>query len=1475
MEFCTCPNKQESPAPGSAERSSSSMNRSLNVYQKRPGFADAAGVQYERLLSALLFLRALNRTDNFELAQNMHDIGSFDDNVLFCHQDDCITGYFIQQKHFQKEERSDCDITHNLLTYFISFELILEKYNVDELEVVFYTNSQLSKLRLGEDCSDHILSTGGYRFQYTLEDDNIQLFLSELKKYKDILCQLCECSSEIIKTDVGKIKAQFKCKDFKSKLSRLEMQASSEMVMKMIDEIKGLDNETKFESFLKHLNVFHCQTGEKSKIMKLIETEFHTACGTNDEMVVDDAIKLFMNNIDTWSNKKGESIALTADAPLWKKVLETLINNLNSVKLKELESLRVQFNEIELKTFSEKVQGLDSLKISVNSHDTSLSLLKVYQVLEGSEPHLVLSANAVESHLPAILQLCQNKWCSALLVDGMVKPQIERELKQKVKKLFIIVSTKGYSEKVSLFHDTCNILQLDEASQESLKMKQFTFQGYNVCLKNFLEKDPKLIDVISGDVLALLISSKNPIEVGRKLQPVVNYYIPQTLVQKRNVKKEILRCRDPNTLFAIKVDKKVFSGLIHCYTKYAKKKYRQSKKLLNETQIIHLKNKSEEEQFKEQMVAEGQNVHLLKKDKNGLYWKWSKGVVDVIRHFIDPIYTKTYPLSLAPKIPGELRLIIAEPGMGKTTLLNQLAHQTKQADPSTCVITINLFDQSKMLENDSLDKGEQENFLKQIVSSGRESDILEDALLNYIICNLLNVVILIDGFDEISPYYAEGGIKLLKNLQKKNVGKLWITSRPVLNEKLQNELSTLPLSLEPFSTSDQKNFLMKYWKSEKVKPNEVEKFVGAVLKVMERSLGKHDIELAAIPLQTMLIAEAFKPAYEIFVKTGDTQLPKQLDLIKLYELFIEKKYAIYLESREGISQTNPVYKKHFSRCEKENYEKHSILALTLLLSEDDLKFLNYSYIMQQHNMLLKDSEEIARVGIVSDIHDGKAHFVHRTFAEYFLALWLINNFHKLRQFLLKKLFDPSFRFILNWFDQMLAKGREIHEAVLSDDESKIRAILNTNADIEERDDGGRTPVHLAIMYGRSSILKLLLSWGASVDVIDQVLAWKPIQYADHSEAWESVDILLQSGANTSDLHNLSDIINNDVKLNKVLSLSFERGYTNVVAFILSKNVKVDKVVDCEGSTLLHTAARFGHTQMLAYLMCYKAGMRKYGKYGKSICPFPNNEPVCYSDLLLKLKKLNVNIANHSGYTPLHLAVIGGHKETVQFLLKVGGNINHRDGMGYTQLHWAVRTGCLSQVKRILSYDANVNKLSTANETPLHLAVQQVHYEKCNTTTNLAVIQSLLAAGASMHFEDSSGLTPVHWASANTNSSVLRELIRSGADVRETDHLRSSALHWAAWRGNSQNVHLLLQAGAQCNAVNAQGNTPLHWAAAQGHIAVMTQLLCHQADVNVFNNSGCTPLCIARKNMKDNAALQLIVAGGQTCGTCYNYITASQ
>src|SRR5699024_9662427 len=136
------------------------------------------------------------------------------------------------------------------------------------------------------------------------------------------------------------------------------------------------------------------------------------------------------------------------------------------------------------------------------------------------------------------------------------------------------------------------------------------------------------------------------------------------------------------------------------------------------------------------------------------------------------------------------------PGMGKTTILSSVSKKIKTKKPSQLVIRVNLNNFTKALDqeatNRSFNEKKKEKAIDFMVDSLMELEIggFESRLVKWRLTQTGGVVVLFDGFDEISPDYEKVMTQLIRALKRTKVEQIWVTTRPHWREHLEKELRT-------------------------------------------------------------------------------------------------------------------------------------------------------------------------------------------------------------------------------------------------------------------------------------------------------------------------------------------------------------------------------------------------------------------------------------------------------------------------------------------------------------------------------------------------------------------------------------------------------------------------------------------------------------------------------------------------------------
>jgi ankyrin repeat protein/predicted Ser/Thr protein kinase len=128
--------------------------------------------------------------------------------------------------------------------------------------------------------------------------------------------------------------------------------------------------------------------------------------------------------------------------------------------------------------------------------------------------------------------------------------------------------------------------------------------------------------------------------------------------------------------------------------------------------------------------------------------------------------------------------------------------------------------------------------------------------------------------------------------------------------------------------------------------------------------------------------------------------------------------------------------------------------------------------------------------------------------------------------------------------------------------------------------------------------------------------------------------------------------------------------------------------------------------------------------------------------------------------------------------------------------------------------------------------------------DLAIVNSLLDAGADVNEQDSDGWSALIGAVDRGHAEIARLLLDRGADANAARQSGVTALIIAASRGDQQTVEMLLSHEAEVNAQDTDGWSALTAAADRGHFEIARLLLDRGADVNAARQSGMTSLIVA-------------------------------
>jgi len=159
------------------------------------------------------------------------------------------------------------------------------------------------------------------------------------------------------------------------------------------------------------------------------------------------------------------------------------------------------------------------------------------------------------------------------------------------------------------------------------------------------------------------------------------------------------------------------------------------------------------------------NVHWIHVEEGSVLWRDTNGNIDIIRRFNDNTKYQKYDMKSLMEHNDRTVILVAEPGMGKSTFLSNMAHEIKKCNPSVWVLRVILNEHTNVLEGinfdqDCIDKCKK--FLWSAAHSAEQEDWkIEKELFLQALDQTGKMVVILDGFDEISPDYSTKGLNLI------------------------------------------------------------------------------------------------------------------------------------------------------------------------------------------------------------------------------------------------------------------------------------------------------------------------------------------------------------------------------------------------------------------------------------------------------------------------------------------------------------------------------------------------------------------------------------------------------------------------------------------------------------------------------------------------------------------------------------------
>ncbi|KAG8422108.1 hypothetical protein J3459_010693 [Metarhizium acridum] len=369
-----------------------------------------------------------------------------------------------------------------------------------------------------------------------------------------------------------------------------------------------------------------------------------------------------------------------------------------------------------------------------------------------------------------------------------------------------------------------------------------------------------------------------------------------------------------------------------------------------------------------------------------------------------------------------------------------------------------------------------------------------------------------------------------------------------------------------------------------------------------------------------------------------------------------------------------------------------------------------------------------------------------------------------------------------------------------------------------------TPLSWAAEEGRAGLVKLLLLAQADVNERDQE-GLTPLLRAESNCHWAVVSILIKAGA---DLNEFS--YGNKIQETDVHPLMYAAAENDEVfaGLLIENGAYVGEIFEDEDfidQTALTIASKHGHEEVASLLI--ENGAIVNDAMDDGLTGGPNPLVVAAENGHIHTVRLLIEsgIDLDCGGPALLRAVQKGHDAIASLLISEGADINFWsliiEPCGSSPLVVASENGHESLVRVLLSKGARIDPPCYYCRSALISALSNGQER---------IVELLVDKGADVNAEADKS-TPLIAASKAGHEATARLLIDNGADVNTVTN-RSTPLAAASEAGHEAIVQLLINNGADVNHVGMSdydSRTPLDIASSNGHEAVVRLLLEHGAE----------------------------------------------
>jgi len=392
-------------------------------------------------------------------------------------------------------------------------------------------------------------------------------------------------------------------------------------------------------------------------------------------------------------------------------------------------------------------------------------------------------------------------------------------------------------------------------------------------------------------------------------------------------------------------------------------------------------------------------------------------------------------------------------------------------------------------------------------------------------------------------------------------------------------------------------------------------------------------------------------------------------------------------------------------------------------------------------------------------------------------------------------------------------------------------LAKNGADLDHQGFDQITPLVAACALGHYLIVRLLVKYGASINLHLGMKRMTPLQIALESKGEEMALFLIQHGASLKEV---------DEGGRTIAHLAAIKGKNAVLRLIESKGGSLT-AYDDRGMQPIHYAAKFGRIKTLALL-------ESMGIYLES-------------QVVIREK------LNSTSITPLHLAATGENIAAVKWLLEHGADPQKASGVNILEcVLQNSQANCQALLELFKKYllSEDLQQILPA----IVVAIAKDYIEP---------LKILYEMGISLETDLSNGFNGLHLACLRGALHCTEFFISQGVDLESPAKSGEKPLELAAANASAEQFRFFLNyIQPDIDQRYQRGETLLHIAVKAGNLTHTAFIIESEADLNIQDVQGQTPLFIAaQRELKDIVELLLIFGADPNLGTFFTSLTPGQ